>query len=140
MGRPWWYDSYWQKGQRPKKQFRLPGRQTWVWVVLIGLSLLLAMNSTGFKIAGVAWLFGFVYYLCRILSFAIIVRAILSWFTIRRYNLVMVLLDDVTEPLLSPLRRVVPMLGMFDITPLIAIAVLYFIPSILLTIVAGFLR
>jgi len=136
VGRPWWYDSYWQKGQRPKRRFRLPGRQTLVWAVLIGLSLLLAVSRTGFEVAGLAWLLGFVYYLCRILAFAIFVRAILSWFAIGRYNLFMVLLDDVTEPLLSPLRRVVPRLGMFDITPLIAIIILYFVPSILFSIIS----
>ena len=136
MGRPWWYDSYWQKGQGPKRRFRLPGRQTLVWVVLIGLSLLLAVNQTGFEVVWLAWFLGFVYYLCRILAFAIFIRAILSWFAISRYNLFMVLLDDITEPLLSPLRQVVPRLGMFDITPLIAIIILYFIPSILIGVIS----
>lgn len=135
MGRPWWYDSYWQKGQEPKRRFRLPGRQTLVWAVLIVLSLLLAMSDTGFEVGGLAWFLGFVYYLCRILAFAIFVRAILSWFAISRYNLFMVLLDDVTEPLLSPLRQVVPRVGMFDITPLIAIIILYFIPSIIIGLI-----
>ena len=140
MGRPWWYDSYWQKGQGPNRRFRLPGRQTWVWIVLIGLSFLLAVNSTGFNVSWFAWFFGFVYYLCRILTIAIIVRAILSWFALSRYNLVIVLLDDITEPILSPLRQVVPRLGMFDITPIIAILILYFIPTILLYILSAFLR
>jgi YggT family protein len=136
MGRPWWYNSYWQKGQGPQRRFRLPGRQTLVWVVLIGLSLLLAVSQTGFEVVWLAWFLGFVYYLCRILALAIFVRAILSWFAISRYNLFMVLLDDVTEPLLSPLRQVVPTVGMFDITPLIAIIILYFIPSILIGLIS----
>ena len=136
MGRPWWYDSYCQKGQGPKRRFRLPGRQTMVWVVLVGLSLLWAVYQTGFEVVWLAWILGFVYYLCRILAFAIFVRAILSWFALSRYNLFMVLLDDVTEPLLSPLRQVVPRLGMFDITPLIAIIILYFIPSILIGLIS----
>jgi YggT family protein len=137
MGRPWWYDSYWQKGRKPQRRFRLPGRQTLVWLVIIVLSLLLGLNRTGFMIVGAAWFLGFVYYFCRILAFAILVRAILSWFVISRYNLVMVLLDDITEPLLTPLRRVVPRIGMFDITSLIAIIILYFIPSILYGIFAA---
>lgn len=130
MGRPWWYDNYRQKGERPRRRFRLPQRQTLVWAALIVLSLLLAVSRTGFEIAVVVWFLGFVYYLCRILVFAIFVRAILSWFAISRYNPVTVLLDDITEPVLSPLRRVVPVLGMFDITPLIAMIILYFIPSV----------
>jgi YggT family protein len=33
-------------------------------------------------------------------------------------------LDQITEPILAPLRRVVPRLGMIDITPLVAIIIL----------------
>jgi YggT family protein len=48
----------------------------------------------------------------------------------------MLLLDDITEPLLAPLRRVIPRLGIFDLSPLVAIGILYLIPfifSLLLT-------
>lgn len=132
MGRPWWYDSYWEKGKKSRRGwFHSPRRQSWVWIALVVLSLLLATGSTGFRPEGIAWFLGFVYYLCRILVFAVFIRAILSWFTVSRYNQLVVLLDDVTEPILSPLRRVVPRLGMFDITPLVAFAILYFIPFIL---------
>ena len=31
---------------------------------------------------------------------------------------------DITEPILEPLRRVVPRVGMFDLTPLVAIILL----------------
>ena len=134
MGRPWWYDNYWQKTERPGRRFRLPRRQTWVWIALIVISLLLAMQGMGFRVTGVYWFLGlflgFVNYLCRILSFAVLVRAILSWFAISRYNPAIAVLDDITEPILSPLRRVVPLLGMFDITPIVAIIILNFIPSI----------
>jgi len=130
MGRPWWYDSYWQKSKRPRKRFQLPGRQLWLWMALIALSLFLAGLDAGFSQIGIAWLLGFVYYLCRLLAFAIVLRAILSWLPGSRYSLPVILLDDVSEPLLSPLRRVVPRLGMLDITPVVAIAILYFIPSV----------
>jgi len=89
------------------------------------------MGSTGFRPGGIAWFLSFAYYTCRILAFAVFIRVIVSWFMISRYNLLLILLDDVTEPLLSPLRRIVPRLGMFDITPLIAVAFLYFIPFVL---------
>ena len=132
MGRPWWYDSYWEKGRKKRGgRFHLPGRQFWVWIAIVILSLLLATGSTGFQPMAITWFLGFVYYLCRILVFAIFIRAILSWFTISRYNRLVVLLDDITEPILSPLRRVVPQFGTFDITPLVAFAILYFIPFIL---------
>ena len=34
-------------------------------------------------------------------------------------------LDAITEPILQPLRQIVPRVGMIDITPMVAIIVLY---------------
>lgn len=68
--------------------------------------------------------------LCDVLIGVIIVRAILSWFSLRPDNPlhpILVALDLITEPLLSPLRRVIPRAGMFDITPLVAVFILYLV-------------
>ncbi|MFC1986475.1 YggT family protein [Chloroflexota bacterium] len=81
-----------------------------------------------------AWVFGFIYHLCRVVTFTIFIRAILSWFVVSRNHLVFIILNDVSEPILSPLRRIVPRLGMFDITPLVAVAILYIIPTIIYAI------
>jgi YggT family protein len=56
-----------------------------------------------------------------VLTAAIFFRALLSWFPIDPHNPLVTLLYDVTEPILDPLRRVIPRLGMIDITPLVAI-------------------
>lgn len=63
----------------------------------------------------------------QILSIAIFLRAILSWFVRDPRNPLVELLDQVTEPILAPLRRVVPRIGMVDITPLVAIILLQFL-------------
>ena len=55
------------------------------------------------------------------LTGAVFVRALLSWFPIDPRNPLVTILYDVTEPILDPLRRVIPRLGMIDITPLVAI-------------------
>ena len=138
MGRPWWYDSYWERDRKPRQRFNLPGRWSSVWIGLVLISLILAMNSTGFHPIWIAWLLGFVSNLCRILAFTILIRAILSWFTVSRYNPFVILLDDITEPVLTPLRRVIPPLGMFDITPLVAMFILYLIPIVLYRLI-GFI-
>ena len=136
MGRPWWYDSYWEKGKKPQRTPRLPRRQILLWIGLAALSLILAVNRTGFQPFVLDWFIGFVYYLCRILSYVVYARVILSWFNLSRNNILPVILDDITEPILSPLRRIVPRLGVFDITPVIAIVILYFI-SIIITRLVG---
>ena len=136
MGRPWWYDSYWEKGKKPQRTPRLPRRQILLWIGLAALSLILAVNRTGFQPFVLDWFIGFVYYLCRILSYVVFARVILAWFNLSRNNILPVILDDITEPILSPLRRIVPRLGVFDITPVIAIVILYFI-SIIITRLVG---
>ena len=55
------------------------------------------------------------------LTAAIFIRVLLSWFPIDPRNSLVTILFDITEPILEPLRRVIPRLGMLDITPFVAI-------------------
>lgn len=70
--------------------------------------------------------------LIQLLALAIIARALLSWFVRDPYNPIVQALDYVTEPILQPLRQIVPRMGMIDITPLVAIIVLQVIASLLI--------
>jgi YggT family protein len=67
------------------------------------------------------WLDTFVHLLFTVLTWAIIIRALLSWFNLPQGHPIVTLLIDITEPILAPLRRVVPKIGMIDITPIVAI-------------------
>ncbi len=60
----------------------------------------------------------------RLLILAIFFRAILSWFVRDPSNPIVRVLDQITEPILEPLRRIIPRMGMMDISPLVAIVVL----------------
>jgi YggT family protein len=42
-------------------------------------------------------------------------------------NPLVVILMQITEPILGPMRRIIPRLGMFDISPIIAILILQFL-------------
>ena len=59
-----------------------------------------------------------------IVMFAIIGRAILSWFVRDPSHPLMRLLIDVTEPILGPIRRRLPQTTGLDLSPLIAILVI----------------
>ena len=76
-------------------------------------------------------LLNFVDLLFNILSLAILIRALLSWFNLPPSNPLVTLLYDITEPILAPLRRIVPRIGMMDITPVVAILLMNFIRSVL---------
>ena len=58
------------------------------------------------------------------LTGAIFIRVLLSWFPIDPRNPLVTILYDVTEPILEPLRRVIPRLGMIDLSPLVAILII----------------
>ena len=68
--------------------------------------------------------FNFVRLLCEVFTLLIIARAIMSWFSPRPTNMLAIILYRVTEPLLAPLRRIIPRAGMLDFTPLVAIILL----------------
>lgn len=64
-------------------------------------------------------------YLLQALILAIFLRAILSWFVPGGGdNPIMSFLYGVTEPILAPLRRVLPSMGMLDLSALVAIVLL----------------
>lgn len=56
---------------------------------------------------------------------ALLLRALSSWFVRDYHGTVLEFLVDVTEPILGPLRRVMPRALGVDFSPMIAITVLY---------------
>ena len=73
----------------------------------------------------------FIELLFTVFYFAILGRVIMSWISPRGDDPLSPLLHQITEPILKPIRQVVPPLGMFDLTPMIAL--------ILLTVIQGIL-
>ncbi len=73
--------------------------------------------------------------LLTILVWVIIINAVLSWLVAFRVvnphnqlvSYVMRFTYAVTEPLLRPLRRIIPSLGGIDLTPIILILAIYFV-------------
>jgi YggT family protein len=61
----------------------------------------------------VSWTFG-------ILQIALLIRVITSWFRLSEYKRWVRWAVVITEPILRPLRSIIPPLGMIDITPLVA--------------------
>ena len=55
----------------------------------------------------------------------------------RYTDAVMSFLRDVCEPYLKIFRRFIPPIGMFDLTPMIAIIVLYIVQTIVVNLIQG---
>jgi YggT family protein len=62
-----------------------------------------------------------------VLTLAIIARAIMSWFNLDPRNPLVQILSSITDPIIEPIRRIMPRLGMFDLSPLVALLLLNFI-------------
>jgi YggT family protein len=65
------------------------------------------------------------------LTYALIARALLSWVDPRGNWMISRILADVTEPIMAPLRRVIPPLGMLDISFIVAIILIQVLLNLL---------
>jgi YggT family protein len=71
--------------------------------------------------------------LTRVFIILIFVKVILSYF-MDPYHPVRRVLDNIVEPFLAPIRRVVPYVGMFDFSPWILMILVQILASILIAI------
>ncbi|WP_252313515.1 YggT family protein [Sinobaca sp. H24] len=60
----------------------------------------------------------------QIYSFIVLAYILMSWFPNARETSIGQFIGSIVEPFLEPFRRVIPPLGMFDISPLVALLVL----------------
>lgn len=77
------------------------------------------------------------YYLLGLLQLAIVVRAVLSWVQLAPDNPIVHALDVVCEPLLAPLRQVLPAMGGLDFSPLAAIFALGILQRFVAGVIVG---
>jgi YggT family protein len=84
--------------------------------------------------------FNLILLVIRIYIWLLIAQAILSWLlafgVINRYNRGVSVVGDflyrITEPLLRPIRSILPNFGGIDISPIILILILYFVSDLII--------
>ena len=59
--------------------------------------------------------------ICDALTILILLRVVVSWYSPRPTNILVRVLYRLTEPILAPLRRIIPRVGRLDFSPLVAI-------------------
>jgi len=104
-------------------------------VILLGFFVLQLVGTLATTIAGIlsslqrgapVAVLGFILYgLLSLYILLIMIRIIFSWGMVSYTNRIMRFLVDVTEPLLAPLRRIIPPLGWLDISPIVAFLILW---------------
>jgi len=89
---------------------------------IAGIIYATSSRQLGAPVAIIGYLlFGFL----GLYTLAIFIRIIFSWVGMSYANPLMRFCFRATEPLLGPLRRTVPPVGMFDISPIVAFVILW---------------
>ena len=65
--------------------------------------------------------------LLNLYSWILLVRVVISWVNPNPYNPIVKILYVLTEPVLAPIRRMLPQTGGIDLSPLIVFAALWFL-------------
>lgn len=60
----------------------------------------------------------------QLISLLILARALLSWFQVDREQPIIKFIIDVTEPILAPVRNILPQPGMMDFSPIVVLLLL----------------
>ena len=69
--------------------------------------------------------------LLNIYMLILFVRVLLSWVNPNPHNPIVQILYRLTEPVLAPIRRVLPPMGGFDLSPLVVFAAIFFLKRFL---------
>ena len=95
------------------------------------LSLLMGLGRN--PLAAFAWaLPGLVSLIISLFLFAVLIRVILSWVNPDPYNPAVMLLSDVTEPIMRPAQRLLPPMSGIDLSPMVVMIGLVLLEMLLL--------
>jgi len=113
--------------------------QMLAWLLLLALAGAVSTNPLAYIVFA---LFSTAKVVLNFYFFAIIILVILSWVAPGNYNPAIVLIAQLTEPLLAPFRRMLPSMGGLDLSPMLVLFILHVLnsivlPSIMQTLVGG---
>ncbi|MFF7706417.1 YggT family protein [Pseudomonas sp. NPDC007930] len=107
-----------------------------VQLVVMALTLLLAYGVTGNPLQMLIWAaIGVAALFLKVFFFAMILMVIVSWVAPNSHNPAAELANQICEPMLAPIRRIMPTMGGLDLSPIVAFVLI----QLLSTYVIGYL-
>jgi len=97
-----------------------------VTLMLLGYGLDNPVQLLIWSIIGVTALF------LKVFFFALIISVILSWVAQGSHNPTAMLINQICEPLLTPIRRILPSMGGLDLSPIVAFLILNLIDMLVI--------
>ena len=67
----------------------------------------------------------------RLFTLLLFARVLVSWVRVDPYHPIVRFLYDVTEPVLAPIRELLPPMGMIDLSPMVALVITYALRQLL---------
>ena len=78
------------------------------------------------------WIINFIF---GVYEFLILIRVLLSWVNVSPYHPLVRILYSLTDPLLKPIQRLIPPIGgTIDISPAVALILLYIVQRVLISL------
>ncbi|GAB4427593.1 MAG: YggT family protein [Chloroflexi bacterium OHK40] len=74
----------------------------------------------------------FINLLFNVLLFAILGRVLISWIDPMGNMRITQILREITEPILAPIRSILPSIGMIDLSPLVAMLLIQLLHNLIL--------
>lgn len=71
----------------------------------------------------------------NVISLLIIARSLLSFFPVDRNQFLVKMIFDLTEPMLAPIRNLLPQTGGLDFSPMVAILLIFLLVPLLTRVV-----
>ena len=78
--------------------------------------------------------------LFEVYTFILLARVMITWFQVDPYNPIVRVLFQLTEPLLAPIRRLLPQTGMMDFSPIVAFIAITVVERIVVSLLVSPLR
>jgi YggT family protein len=93
-------------------------------------------SGSGVMLLPIIALFSLARALLDLFFFSILLVVLLSYLSTSQYNPLSELLHDISEPVVAPIRRVLPTAGILDFSPLVAMLLIKLIDIVVLTPIA----
>jgi YggT family protein len=77
------------------------------------------------------FIFNILSFLLLVMQFAIIGRALFSWFDPTGRTPIGAILIKITDPIIVPIRRLLPSAGFMDFSPLVALLIIFILQKLL---------
>ena len=104
-----------------------------VQLVLMALTLMLLGYGVDNPLQLLVWsIIGVTALFLKVFFFALIISVILSWVAQGSHNPTAMLINQICEPLLSPIRRILPSMGGLDLSPIVAFLILNLIDMLVI--------